>query len=102
MASLAVTSLVTNQGAKRLRWRSRPVAGSVPRARIVRTPTSSSMPSGHSASAAAFAVGVAAVVCVVIGAVWYGALSGRLARLDAGDWLLKLVAITVIGSAWRS
>ncbi|GAA1458255.1 bifunctional phosphatase PAP2/diacylglycerol kinase family protein [Williamsia maris] len=60
MASLAATSLVTNQGAKRLRWRSRPVAGSVPRARIVRTPTSSSMPSGHSASAAAFAVGVAA------------------------------------------
>ncbi len=58
LASLAVTSLVTNQGAKRLRRRSRPVAGSVPQARVVRMPTSSSMPSGHSASAAAFTVGV--------------------------------------------
>lgn len=59
VASLAVTSLVTNQGAKRIRQRPRPLYESVPLVRRVRRrPTSNSLPSGHSASAAAFAVGV--------------------------------------------
>nr|WP_307851829.1 phosphatase PAP2 family protein [Williamsia sp. CHRR-6] len=59
MASVAVSSLVTNQGAKRLRGRRRPDHRDVPVQRKPRRmPTSSSMPSGHSASAAAFAVGV--------------------------------------------
>jgi diacylglycerol kinase family enzyme/membrane-associated phospholipid phosphatase len=58
-ASLAVTSLVTNQVAKRLRRRPRPSYTLVPTARRGhRTPTSNSLPSGHSAGAAAFAVGV--------------------------------------------
>ncbi|MDA4110804.1 bifunctional phosphatase PAP2/diacylglycerol kinase family protein [Mycolicibacterium holsaticum] len=57
--SLAVTSLVTNQVAKRVWKRARPNWGLVPLARRARrTPTSNSLPSGHSASAAAFAVGV--------------------------------------------
>lgn len=57
--TLAVTSLVTNQVAKRIRRRPRPLAGSVPLVRRVRRrPTSNSLPSGHSASAAAFAIGV--------------------------------------------
>ena len=59
IASLAVTSLLTNQLAKRVWRRQRPRFGSVPRARrLLRNPRSHSMPSGHAASAAAFAVGV--------------------------------------------
>lgn len=57
--TLAVTSLVTNQVAKRVWRRPRPNRLSVPLARRGhRLPTSNSLPSGHSASAAAFAVGV--------------------------------------------
>ena len=57
--SLAVTSLFTNQVAKRVWRRPRPNRLSVPLARRGRrSPTSNSLPSGHSASAAAFAVGV--------------------------------------------
>jgi diacylglycerol kinase family enzyme/membrane-associated phospholipid phosphatase len=59
VASLGVTSLLTNQFAKRLWKRPRPSRTSVPLARQIRHfPTSNSLPSGHSASAAAFAVGV--------------------------------------------
>ena len=59
VVSLAVTSLVTNQFAKRVWKRPRPNRTSVPLARQSRRfPTSNSLPSGHSASAAAFAVGV--------------------------------------------
>jgi undecaprenyl-diphosphatase len=59
VVSLAVTSLVTNQLAKRAWKRPRPSQLSVPLARRIRRfPTSNSLPSGHSASAAAFAVGV--------------------------------------------
>ena len=57
--SLAVTSLFTNQVAKRVWRRPRPNRLMVPLARRGhRSPTSNSLPSGHSASAAAFAVGV--------------------------------------------
>lgn len=59
VVTLGVTSLLTNQVAKRIRRRPRPVYGAVPVVRRVRRrPTSSSFPSGHSASAAAFAIGV--------------------------------------------
>jgi diacylglycerol kinase family enzyme/membrane-associated phospholipid phosphatase len=59
VATLAVTSLVTNQVAKRVWKRPRPNATTVPIIRRSRRlPTSNSLPSGHSASAAAFAVGV--------------------------------------------
>ncbi len=57
--TLAATSLVTNQVAKRIWRRPRPDRRSVPLVRLpLRSPTSNSLPSGHSASAAAFAVGV--------------------------------------------
>ena len=57
--TLAVTSLFTNQVAKRVWRRPRPNRLTVPLARRGRRfPTSNSLPSGHSASAAAFAVGV--------------------------------------------
>lgn len=59
VASLAVTSLVANQVAKRVWKRPRPEWTTVPvLRRSRRMPTSNSLPSGHSASAAAFAVGV--------------------------------------------
>jgi diacylglycerol kinase family enzyme/membrane-associated phospholipid phosphatase len=57
--SLAATSLFTNQVAKQAWRRPRPNRGVVPlNRRSHRLPTSNSLPSGHSASAAAFAVGV--------------------------------------------
>lgn len=60
LATLAVSSLVTNQGLKRMHVRNRPNSRRVPlRRRAKRMPTSSSFPSGHSASAAAFATAVA-------------------------------------------
>jgi undecaprenyl-diphosphatase len=59
LVTLGVTSLFTNQVAKRIRPRPRPLYDSVPVVRRAhRRPTSNSLPSGHSASAAAFAVGV--------------------------------------------
>jgi diacylglycerol kinase family enzyme/membrane-associated phospholipid phosphatase len=59
VASLAVTSLLTNLVAKRVWRRPRPNWATVPVVRrSLRMPTSNSLPSGHSASAAAFAVGV--------------------------------------------
>ena len=59
VVTLAATSLVTNQVAKRIRRRPRPGYQLVPLVRQVRRrPTSNSLPSGHSASAAAFAVGM--------------------------------------------
>ena len=59
VATLAVTSLVTNQVAKRVWKRPRPNWAPVPLVRRSRRmPTSNSLPSGHSASAAAFAVAV--------------------------------------------
>ena len=59
VATLGVTSLLTNQVAKRVWKRPRPNYTPVPLIRrSLRMPTSNSLPSGHSASAAAFAVGV--------------------------------------------
>jgi diacylglycerol kinase family enzyme/membrane-associated phospholipid phosphatase len=59
VASLAVSSLITNQLAKRLWRRKRPSYQYVPLLRrLHKYPKSNSLPSGHSASAAAFTVGV--------------------------------------------
>lgn len=75
VVSVASTSLIANQVAKRWWRRQRPGHGSVSVARQVRRyPKSSSFPSGHSASAAAFASGVA-VEAPGIGA-GVGALAG--------------------------
>ena len=61
LASIAFTSTVVNAGMKPLRRRQRPdrVAYAVPIARQVEMPLSTSFPSGHAASAFAFATGVA-------------------------------------------
>ncbi|HEV2888504.1 MAG TPA: phosphatase PAP2 family protein, partial [Jatrophihabitans sp.] len=59
MGSIAVASLLANPVGKRAVPRRRPLLRDIPTARIAHhVPTSSSFPSGHSASAAAFAVAV--------------------------------------------
>ena len=64
LASIGVTSAVVNLVVKPLSRRRRPdrAAQSVPFARQVPMPTSSSFPSGHSAAAFAFATGVGQVL----------------------------------------
>jgi diacylglycerol kinase family enzyme/membrane-associated phospholipid phosphatase len=58
--AIAATSAVTNLPAKLLTGRARPDVTLVPDVRrLARVPTSTSFPSGHAASAAAFATGVA-------------------------------------------
>ncbi|MGM9469005.1 bifunctional phosphatase PAP2/diacylglycerol kinase family protein [Streptomyces murinus] len=60
MASLAVASATVNTLGKRSVRRARPLLDPVPRGRrLRRQPVTTSFPSGHAASAAAFAVGVA-------------------------------------------
>lgn len=60
IAAIGGASLAANLVAKPLFPRRRPAAGEVPEhRRLTRRPTSSSFPSGHSASAAAFTVAVA-------------------------------------------
>ena len=60
IGSMAVTSALTNVVLKTLFRRGRPLRPEQPSERTLRrTPTSSSFPSGHSASAAAFVTGVA-------------------------------------------
>lgn len=64
VAAIGAASLVVNQPMKLLGDRPRPdrAGGEVPEGRWVPMPTSSSFPSGHSASALAFAVAVGDVV----------------------------------------
>jgi undecaprenyl-diphosphatase len=58
--AIGLTSFVTNIPMKLLSRRSRPVLDEVPQVRrLARLPTSTSFPSGHAASAFAFATGVA-------------------------------------------
>ena len=60
LGSIGVTSLVVNQGIKRVVRRPRPSLRNVPAVRRVRVaPLTTSFPSGHAASAAAFATGAA-------------------------------------------
>src|SRR3954451_25171919 len=61
LGSVAITSLVVNQGVKRVVRRPRPSLRHVPAVRRVAVaPLTTSFPSGHAASAAAFTTGVAA------------------------------------------
>ena len=64
VAAIGLTSLVVNQPMKLAGGRGRPdrTGMGVPENRWVRMPTSTSFPSGHSASAAAFAVAVGDVL----------------------------------------
>jgi len=80
LASLGVASALANLPAKYATRRARPQLTGVPLGRqLARQPTTTSFPSGHSASAAAFAVGVAleaplvaAPVAVLAAGVAYG------------------------------
>ncbi|MCH9668673.1 MAG: phosphatase PAP2 family protein [Actinomycetia bacterium] len=67
LVAVGVTSAVVNQGIKRRYPRARPdrAGEQVLEARHVRMPTSTSFPSGHSASGFAFAVGVGSQLPVV-------------------------------------
>lgn len=58
LVSIGITSAVVNQGFKRMFQRNRPARGPQDSNRHVRMPESTSFPSGHSASAFAFAQGV--------------------------------------------
>ncbi len=81
LASLGVASAVANGPAKLLARRARPGLESVPVLRqLTLQPHTTSFPSGHSASAAAFAVGVAMedpALAVPIGALAAGVAWGR-------------------------
>jgi membrane-associated phospholipid phosphatase len=59
LASAALASAAANVAAKGLARRARPDVGVPAGRRLARTPRSTSFPSGHAASAAAFATGVA-------------------------------------------
>ncbi|MBG6239136.1 undecaprenyl-diphosphatase [Mycetocola sp. CAN_C7] len=100
VASLTVASAVTNLVGKELFGGSRPLLKDIPVGRrLVSRPESGSFPSGHSASAAAFAAGVAlespaigAVVAPVAGAVAYS-------RLHTGaHWLSDVLGGVAIGA----
>jgi diacylglycerol kinase family enzyme/membrane-associated phospholipid phosphatase len=66
LGSIAVTSLVVNQGIKRVVRRPRPSVRNVPAVRRVKVPAlTTSFPSGHAGSAAAFASGVASELAPV-------------------------------------
>jgi undecaprenyl-diphosphatase len=78
VGSIGVASLLANQVGKRAVPRRRPLLDDVPLHRVAHyVPISSSFPSGHSASAAAFAVG--ATVEFPLLAVPLGALAGAVA-----------------------
>ncbi len=81
LVSLGLASAIANVPAKLASGRSRPDLDPVPMVRRLRTqPTTSSFPSGHSASAAAFAVGVGLEqpwLAVPVGALAAGVAYGR-------------------------
>ncbi|WP_406510896.1 bifunctional phosphatase PAP2/diacylglycerol kinase family protein [Streptomyces sp. NBC_00212] len=78
IGALALASLTTNTVAKYATRRRRPVIDAVPLVRrLAKLPSSTSFPSGHSASAAAFATGVA------LESTRYGALLAPLAAAVA-------------------
>jgi membrane-associated phospholipid phosphatase len=71
MASVVIASTASNVIGKGLTRRVRPVDAARPARRLARVPRSTSFPSGHAASAAAFATGVALelpVLAVPVGA----------------------------------
>jgi membrane-associated phospholipid phosphatase len=65
LGATALTSLLVNQGIKRVVRRPRPPLAGVPVARRIPMPATTSFPSGHAASAAAFATAAAAELTVL-------------------------------------
>jgi membrane-associated phospholipid phosphatase len=65
LGATALTSLLVNQGIKRVVRRPRPPLAAVPLARRMPMPATTSFPSGHAASAGAFATAAAAELTVL-------------------------------------
>jgi undecaprenyl-diphosphatase len=100
-ASLAVASVLANLVGKTVFGGDRPLLGGVPISRrLVAQPTSASFPSGHSASAAGFVVGVAIESPMAGGAL--APLAGAVAysRLHTGaHWLSDVLGGLALGAA---
>lgn len=99
LGSLAAASILANLVGKKLFGGPRPVLKDIPLGRRLRRyPTSASFPSGHSASAAAFATGVA-LESPVAGAVVAPIAAGVVySRLHVGaHWLSDVIAGTALG-----
>jgi undecaprenyl-diphosphatase len=102
MASIALTSTVVNAVLKPLRRRRRPdrAAYAVPLARHVAMPVSTSFPSGHAASAFAFATGVTHELPTVGIPVHGAAALVAYSRVHTGvHYPLDVVAGALLGSA---
>ena len=102
LASLALTSTVVNLGLKSLGRRRRPdrAADHVPIARQVAMPRTTSFPSGHAASASAFAAGVAQELPTVGVPVYAAAALVGYSRVHVGvHYPLDVIAGSVVGSA---
>ncbi len=100
LASLGIASLVANLIGKRLVGGERPALTSIPISRrLQRTPTSPSFPSGHTASAVAFATG-AALESPVAGAALAPVAAGvAYSRLHTGaHWFSDVVGGAAIGA----
>src|SRR4051794_2929346 len=107
LGSVAVTSLVVNQGVKRVVRRPRPSLRKVPGVRRVAVgPLTTSFPSGHAASAAAFTAGVAAELSPVAPALALLAGAVGASRVYVGvhyplDVVVGAFAGAAIGTATR-
>ncbi len=84
VASVAATSLLVNAGVKFLARRERPARQEERQDRHVPMPSSTSFPSGHSASAFAFAQGVSAVSPQLSGPLHLAAAAVAYSRVHTG------------------
>ncbi|GAA4146242.1 bifunctional phosphatase PAP2/diacylglycerol kinase family protein [Leifsonia shinshuensis] len=100
LVSLGVASLVANVVGKRLVGGERPAPASIPVARrLDRSPTSPSFPSGHTASAVAFATGVALDAPAAGAALAPLAAGVGYSRLHTGaHWFSDVVGGAAIGA----
>lgn len=101
VAAIGVTSLVVNQPMKLAGDRPRPdrEEAGVPELRWVRMPTSSSFPSGHSASAATFAVAVGDVLPALRWPLWLAGSTVAFSRVYTGVHYPGDVAAGVVSGA---
>jgi membrane-associated phospholipid phosphatase len=100
LRSTALTSLLVDQGIKRVVQRPRPPLAGVPVARRIPMPVTTSFPSGHAASAAAFATAAAAPLTVLRLPLGLFAAAVGISRLYLGvHYPLDVLAGPVVGAA---